>query len=167
MQTGQIEEALFYKLNVAPIEIAPLAKRKYDIPLLADYFLTQANKMYEKSVSISSTSIRALRNFNWTGNAEQLKNTLDLIVQTSESTKIILPSDLCPYLQETDALFVEEQMFTRFSSLNQATKSFEKNFLTYSLKKNYYDVAQTSAMLSLDISSLRDKLLELNISAKI
>lgn len=166
MQMNQFEETLFYKLNVAPIEIAPLIRRKYDIPLLTDYFLAQANKMYEKSVTISATGLRALRNFNWAGNTEQLKNTLDLIVQANEPTKNISASDLCMYLQETDTLFVEEQMFTRFSSLTQATQSFEKNFLTYSLKKNFYDISQTSAMLNLDISSLRDKLSELNILAK-
>ena len=50
VEAGQFRRDLFYRLNVFPIYVPPLRKRKTDIPLLADFFLEKYAKESGKPV---------------------------------------------------------------------------------------------------------------------
>ena len=47
---GLFRSDLFYRLNVFPIEIAPLRERKEDIPLLVEYFIERYARKVGKSI---------------------------------------------------------------------------------------------------------------------
>ncbi|MFH1644345.1 MAG: response regulator [bacterium] len=161
---NKFNKLLYYKLNVTPIEIPSLNKRRYDIPLLIDHFLKQENKKQNKKIIFNNRSIRFLRNFNWTGNITQLKQLIqNIITNTEQDHKVITVDDLTYYLKEKDMEFIEEQSFDRFNSLNDAINLFEKKFLLYYLKKHHFDLNQVCDRLSLTPIQLKDKILKFNL----
>lgn len=164
VKMGQFSSSLFHTLNITPLEIPSLNKRRYDIPLLCDFFLKQENSLQNKSIIFDSKSIRILRNFNWIANVTQLKNLIKYIVSScQDKNKIISETEILSYLEENKINIIAEQTFTKFNSLKDAVNSFEKNFLLYLLKKNRYDIKQTSSNINLSAMQLKDKLLKLNV----
>lgn len=168
LKTEKFIEALFHKLNVTPIEIPPLNKRRYDIPLLIDFYLKKFNEKYKKSITLNTRSIRILRNHNWTSNVTELRILLEKIVSTNEQDSYVVPpNQINDFLSEKKAQIIEEQSFLRFNSLKEATLEFEKNFLIHLLRKNRYDLKQVCDQLNLTTIQLRDKMLKFNINIKI
>ncbi|MBD3231705.1 response regulator [Candidatus Dependentiae bacterium] len=167
MQQGKFSKSLFLKLNITPIEIPPLNKRRYDIPLLVDYFLNKYNKKYKKNILFNNQSIRFMRNYNWFGNVEQLEATINKIVRvTTDQIEIISPQVLSQFIPENKLQIIEEQSFLSFNSLDEAKDEFEKQFLIYQIKKNHYDIKQVSNKLNLTKLQLQDKMLKFKIDCK-
>lgn len=84
VKEGNFREDLFFRLNVFPITIPPLRKRQEDIPDLIMYFLEKLNRKYKKTVTISDSSIQALKAHTWPGNVRELENLMEyLFVMTS------------------------------------------------------------------------------------
>ncbi len=168
LSVGKFNSSLFHKLNITPIEVPPLNKRRYDIPLLVDHYLKKANQKYNKSILLNTKSLRILRNHDWTGNITELKAIIEkLVCSTFPNSNIITPQYLFNFLGEKKTQVIEEQSFLRFNSLKEATNEFEKNFLIFLLKKNQYDLKQVSDRLNLTPVQLRDKILKFNIEVKI
>ena len=84
VQKGNFREDLYYRINVFPITIPPLRKRKEDIPDLMEYFTIQFKKKYEKKISgISKQSYVVASKYNWPGNIRELQNVIERAVITS------------------------------------------------------------------------------------
>lgn len=167
VQNQAFNVTLFYKLNVTPLEIPALNKRRHDIPLLVAYFCEEIKKSQKKTLIFPHSSIRILRNKDWAGNILELKQFVEKIgLHVKDDYCVITPEELQKYLTEKDLQFIQEQTFTTFVSLNDARNQFEKNFITYLLKKNCYNLTQVSDRLHIDVPLLKSKLLELNIDFK-
>ncbi len=161
---GDFNEDLFYSLNSTPIEIPSLNKRRFDIPLLVHHYLTAINKESGSSYTLSTEAIRFLRNHTWHEHCRELQQLLTAVTADIKSSdQIITPTHLQPFLHEADHHLIEEQRFRGFSSLHEATLSFQKKFLLYQLKKNRYDLEQVSDVLSMGVVDLRNELQRLNI----
>ncbi len=79
-------EDLFYRLNVFPIHVPPLRKRKEDIPLLVEYFVDRyASKAGKKITSINKRSQELLHSYVWPGNIRELQNVIERSVIISDS----------------------------------------------------------------------------------
>jgi len=75
---GRFREDLYYRLNVFPIESAPLRRRRDDIPLLALHFLQRAQQRTNKQgLQISNAAMEALRQYDWPGNIRELENVIE------------------------------------------------------------------------------------------
>lgn len=167
VQTDKWSGQLFYKLNITPLEIPSLSKRRHDIPLLANFFLETANKQLNKNISLCNLSIRYLRNRNWIGNVTDLKNFIYNVVELSKNTDAqILLAEIKPLLHEQEIEFIEEQTFLSFKSLDEATNTFQKQYLSYIIKKNNFDLDQIANKLNLSVEELKTKLSALNINPK-
>ncbi len=78
---GEFREDLFYRLNVFPIELPPLRERPEDVAPLAMHFLdTLARELRQPPRKLSAEALRALEQYEWPGNARQLKNVLERIL---------------------------------------------------------------------------------------
>jgi DNA-binding NtrC family response regulator/HAMP domain-containing protein len=98
VKNGQFREDLFYRLNVIPIVLPALKKRRNDILLLAQYFLRQYTAEQSKKVEgFSSEAMRLLLDHSWPGNVRELENSIEhaTVLAKGERIKISdLPSAL-------------------------------------------------------------------------
>ena len=75
---NQFRLDLYYRLNVFPIHIPPLRKRREDIPLLVRHFVRQfAQRMHKTIGAISSETMEALVRHPWPGNIRELQNVIE------------------------------------------------------------------------------------------
>lgn len=87
---GKFREDLYYRLNVIPIELPPLRKRKEDIPILIQYLLNRYCSVYhEKKPEISTEAMDRLTQYPWSGNIRELENTIEYIVNMLQGDLIV------------------------------------------------------------------------------
>jgi transcriptional regulator with GAF, ATPase, and Fis domain len=75
---GTFRQDLFYRLNVFPIEVPPLRKRKDDILLLVEYFVQRyATKAGKDIRSLDKKTLDLLQSYDWPGNIRELQNVVE------------------------------------------------------------------------------------------
>jgi formate hydrogenlyase transcriptional activator len=89
IRNGRFREDLFYRLNVFPITIPPLRKRKEDIPLFVNYFVAKFNKKIGKKIeTVSKETLNTLQEYHWPGNVRELESVIERAVITSQGTAL-------------------------------------------------------------------------------
>ncbi len=85
---------LYYRLNVVPIFIPPLRRRKEDIPLFVDHFIRKYSiRMGKKVERMSKEALDLLINYSWPGNIRELENIIERAIIIS-GEKIVVPEHL-------------------------------------------------------------------------
>ena len=78
VKNGNFREDLFYRLNVIPIFLPPLTKRRNDIPMLAQHFLRRFTAEQGKDIQgFSSEAMRIMLDYHWPGNVRELENSIE------------------------------------------------------------------------------------------
>jgi formate hydrogenlyase transcriptional activator len=99
VQVGRFRSDLFYRLNVYPLTLPALRKRKEDIPLLVEYFVNKFTKKVGKEIhTIPEKTVQTLMDYNWPGNIRELQNILEraIILSNGGSLKLELPKHANP-----------------------------------------------------------------------
>jgi PAS domain S-box-containing protein len=98
VRQGLFREDLYYRVNVVRLELPPLRRRKEDIPLLVDRFITRFNRLQQKTVKgITGETLSLLMAYDWPGNIRELENIIEraFILCSSGSIEIAhLPGEL-------------------------------------------------------------------------
>ncbi|NNE99341.1 MAG: sigma 54-interacting transcriptional regulator [Pyrinomonadaceae bacterium] len=82
---------LYYRLSVFPIDVPPLRERPEDINLLVFHFLELYKEKSGRFVSgISKEALRALVNYEWSGNVRELENAIERAVIIASGRQIEL-----------------------------------------------------------------------------
>ena len=83
---GRFRQDLYYRLNVFPIEVAPLRQRKDDIPSLAAHFLKQAAQRLQLRIPrLTRAHVTELQSYDWPGNIRELQNVIERAVILAQS----------------------------------------------------------------------------------
>jgi transcriptional regulator with GAF, ATPase, and Fis domain len=78
---GRFREDLYYRLNVFPIQVAPLRERREDIPLLAQHFINLSVKeMGCAKPRLTRAGVIRLQSYDWPGNIRELRNVIERAV---------------------------------------------------------------------------------------
>jgi DNA-binding NtrC family response regulator len=89
LEQGTFREDLYYRLNVVPIDIAPLRERKEDIPDLVNLFVSrfaaESGKLIE---GITPQAIEILVNYHWPGNVRELQNIVERACALSKGPQL-------------------------------------------------------------------------------
>ena len=70
--TGAFAKDLYYQINILPIEIPPLGRRREDLPVLVSHFLEQATEPGGEAKLFSPEAIELLATTDWPGSVRQL-----------------------------------------------------------------------------------------------
>jgi len=78
VRAGRFREDLYYRLNVFPISIPALRKRKEDVPVLVRTFVEQfsVEQGLERVVGVGAEAMALLMDYDWPGNIRQLENAV-------------------------------------------------------------------------------------------
>lgn len=104
VEASRFRADLYYRLNVFPIEVPPLRKRKEDIRVLAAHFLREAARRFGTDEhQLTEADGRALEAYHWPGNVRELRNLVERVVITARGGRLRFERLLPAYLGDTDA----------------------------------------------------------------
>lgn len=87
----RFREDLYWRLNVVPIELPPLRKRREDIPALVAFFLQLYSEQNDRYVvHIQREAMQALQDYHWPGNVRELQNYVERAVVMSDSDELTI-----------------------------------------------------------------------------
>ncbi|HOK39496.1 MAG TPA: sigma-54 dependent transcriptional regulator [bacterium] len=166
---GSFRNDLFYRINVATIDLPPLRKRKEDIPLLIDYFINNLkNKLKKNILGISNNALELLVDYDWPGNVRELENVLtNVCINLNKS--IIEENDISPYLltHKKNKNIIEEfvDKYLELNSDNQnifpdLVEKLEKLFIEKVGQKLNYNKSAMAKILGISRITLQKKLSE-------
>jgi len=83
---------LYYRLNVFPIALPPLRKRREDIALLVSHFIETFSRRMNKRISnIPKETLDAFTSYSWPGNVRELQNLVERAVIQSDNGVLANP----------------------------------------------------------------------------
>ncbi len=77
IKENRFREDLYYRLNVFPIEVAPLRERVDDIPVLVTDLISRIETEKRGSVRLTPAAVAALSHYSWPGNVRELANLIE------------------------------------------------------------------------------------------
>lgn len=161
---------LFYRLNVVEINLPQLSERTDDIPILVNHILNKIQSNKEKKIIIGNDVMMALEEYSWPGNIRELENLLNMLSATFSGSKLTI--DELPEKIITEKIVSrkkwnsirEESNFQK--ALASAIENFEKEYITYHLKKQNGNVSRTSEAIKLSRVTLHKKINQYEIKLK-
>jgi len=136
MEAGEFRQDLYYHINIMPIEIPPLGRRREDIPLLVSHFLEQATEVGGSKKIYSPEAIELLSTTDWPGNVRQL---FDLVKQNvALSHGKIMSKE-----------FVERSLgreVKKVPTYDEARDAFARDYLTNNLQSTSGNVSQAARL---------------------
>ena len=135
MAEGLFREDLYYRLDVVTLTLPRLEERREDIPLLANHFMQQLVKKYDKGITgIAPDALEALSTAAWPGNVRQLYNVVEQCCALATTALISLP-----LIQR--ALRIPSMEALTYA---EAKQRFERNYLIGLLKLTEGNVADAA-----------------------
>lgn len=131
---------LYYRINVARIELPPLRDRVSDIPLLANHFIERyAGEMGRERVEIAPEAMEILSRYSWPGNVRELQNVIRralALTRRRQISKRDLPDEMVAAAGGRAG--TSRRGF--FDRRDEHVAVFEKEYLCYLLRDHGGDV---------------------------
>lgn len=145
-ESGEFRADLFYRLNIASLNLPALRHRKEDIQLLFRHFVVQASHKYKTRPStIYPEQIQQLCRHEWPGNVRELRNVADRFVLGIVGDGFDLQSPSC---ESTSGEFAFEKQM----------EQYERNVLTEALIESAGNINDVSNKLNLPRKTLYRKM---------
>ena len=137
LDSGDLREDLYYRLNVVNIKIPPLDERREDIPLLVSHFLQEiAKEAGQERKVYAPEAVEMLVTADWPGNIRQLYNVVRQNVALSNSP--VISAELV-----RSALGAHGDKLPSFS---EARDEFTRNYLSQILQITGGNVSQAARL---------------------
>ena len=162
IQSKNLREDLYYRLNVVTITLPPLRERVEDIPILANHFLAHFWRRHHAPLDamprFSAAALESLKSRSWRGNVRELQNVVEhLVVLTSPGT-VIGVEDIPAHAERE----VFEQVGTSGFPANEAyhvakdqiLATFEKEYVTRLVSRASGNMSRAARLASVDRTTL-------------
>jgi|SRR5438552_2701414 two-component system, NtrC family, response regulator AtoC len=160
LEEGTFREDLYYRLNVVPIDIAPLRERKEDIPDLASLFMERFCGGAGKPVKgIAPEAVRILVNYHWPGNVRELQNIIERACALAKGD-VIEPADI--HLDTRPVR--DETSENHFLPEGMTLERWEDEMIQEALRRASGNKSQAARLLGLSRNALRYRLSKIGIA---
>lgn len=149
---GRFRQDLLYRLRVIPIFIPPLRDRKEDIPLIAEFILSQQQSVFHTQPHLSDEALKTLIAYDWPGNVRELKNTLLYALTMANEKSEIEVADLPDEIIDTH--LHSSQLHDQVSEKPVYTEKINKNKIRDVLIKHQNDLNLAAKELNMSRTTL-------------
>jgi len=161
----QFREDLYYRLNVVPLVIPPLAERRDDIPGLVEHYLARfAAERGMPAPMMAANAMAALQAGEWPGNVRQLRNVVErTIILAPMQTGDTIELDMLPVEATGGHEEVGLSSAIMGAPLREARENFEREYLRVQIKRFSGNISRTAAFIGMERSALHRKLKSLGL----
>jgi two-component system response regulator AtoC len=164
----RIREDLYYRINVLPIHLPPLRKRREDIPALVSHFIAKhAPRVNAATREFSPAALATLTAYDWPGNVRELENTIERVLVCNSRQTTITPENLHGLIPETRApMSASPQHLEDFHGLplEEATARLERHLILRALEETNHVQSHAADRLGTTRRILKYKMDQLGIT---
>jgi len=152
IKAKNFREDLYFRLNVIPMNVVPLRKRKDDVPLLANHFCQIFCAENDKPLmKITESAMRRLTAMDWPGNVRQLQNVMERAVILSLGSEI-----------DENSFGLSDEMDHKEEATNLDTdmtlRDMERELILRKLTRTQGNRTVAAMELGISVRTLRNKL---------
>lgn len=156
IRQNRFRSDLYYRLQVVEMRVPSLRERKYDIPLLAEYFLNRfKQEIGRKITGFTKAAMEKLEQHTWPGNVRELRNVIERAVALSDGGEL-----------DADDLWLSPVTLTGSSTEHKLTGGYrpltldlmEKEHILSTLRHVNWVKSQASMILGIERSTLDRKM---------
>ena len=186
VRNREFREDLYYRLNVVPINLAPLRERSEDIPALVEYFLERTCAELEiPTKQCAPEAMDLLCSYGWPGNVRELENTIkravilsgDPLLTSADFTGLTNRQETIHAVPQEQSLesLVEGKLRSSMNGIEKLDKGdiydrvleqVERPLIRIVLEKTRGNQVRAADVLGINRNTLRKKISELGISIK-
>jgi DNA-binding NtrC family response regulator len=160
LEEKTFREDLYYRLNVVPIDIAPLRERKEDIPDLVNLFINRFATDSGKTIeSISPQAMQMLVSYHWPGNVRELQNIIERACALAKGNTLE-PADIHIDARPSKSATVGDGFLPEGMTLEQ----WEDDMVQEALRRANGNKSQAARLLGLSRNALRYRLSKIGIA---
>jgi DNA-binding NtrC family response regulator len=164
LEEGSFREDLYYRLNVVPIDIAPLREHKEDIPELVNLFISRfagesGNHESGKKISgLAPDAMLVLMAHHWPGNVRELQNVIE------RACALATGSELTAADIRLDSRSKPTESANGFLPEGQTLEQWEDEMIREALRRANGNKSQAARLLGLSRNALRYRLSKIGIA---
>ena len=138
IKSGDFREDLFYRLNVLPVYLPPLRKRKVDIPRLIDHYVDYFNNYHSLSIKgLTEEALEKLCSYSWPGNIRELRNVIEHAFIIESEDRIRIESFPKTVIESNDEDFSEQESLEKINYEELKTSILDDSELEPELLDDY------------------------------
>ncbi len=151
MKAGRLREDFYYRLNVIPIELAPLRERITDVPMLANHFLRTYCLIEGKEiVGFDIEAMRLMMDYDWPGNVRELQNCVARSVVLATGSHI-------------GAEVLSDKIGSRVDTVQYSLSKNERSLIVRVMRQSNWNKHEAARLLDISRGTLYSKLKRYNI----
>jgi len=159
LEEGTFREDLYYRLNVVPIDIAPLREHKEDIPELVNLFISRfAGESGKQIRGLTPDAMPILMAHHWPGNVRELQNVIERACALATG-KELTAADI-----RLDTRMKPAESSNGFLPEGQTLEQWEDEMIREALRRANGNKSQAARLLGLSRNALRYRLSKIGIA---
>lgn len=159
---NEFREDLYYRINVVPVLVSPLRKRKTDIPLLIDHFIKKFAEENQKQVTdITKEALDKLIKYEYPGNIRELENIIEHAVVLTRNEQITLKDLPVGIRSSTEKGILDP--YDLSDGYDIKVDTFEKEMLLEALKQANNNQSAAARLLGISERHVRSRLERLGL----
>lgn len=152
-QAGRFRADLYYRLNMATLDLPPLRERADDSVILFHYFLGEAARRFGRPApSLHPADIEAILTHTWPGNVRELKAAADRFAL-----------GLGPTGRSIGDIIGQRNAAASGASLAERVAAYERRLIEAELERHEDSIAATAEALQLPRRTLSEKMTRLGV----